>query len=169
VLGIYTYTQPVTAERVFFKQNFAHVRVNKGTPEEVTIAKQVDEAFVSNKDMKMMDPAGFPFNVVQARRYIRLEHRDPVIPLNVVCVGFGEVAFLGLPGEPFTEMGRQIKEGSPFTMTIPCCNANGSEGYFPTDEALLENGYEATSSLFLPGVAPELVRVALTTLHEVKK
>ena len=169
VLGIYTYTQPVSDDRVFFKQNWAHVQVNKGTPEEVAIAKRVDEAFVSNPKMAMMDPAGFPFNVVQARRYIRLEHRDPVIPLNVVCVGFGEVAFLGLPGEPFTDLGRQIKEGSPFTMTIPCCNANGSEGYFPTDEALLENGYEATSSLFLPGVAPELVRVALTTLHEVKK
>lgn len=168
VLGIYTYTQPITADRVFFKQNMAHVAVNKGTPEEVAIAKKVDEAFVTNKDMKMMDPAGFPFNVVQARRFIRLEHRDPVIPLNVVCVGFGEVAFIGLPGEPFTEIGRQIKEGSPFTMTIPCCNANGSEGYFPTDEALLEAGYEATSSLFKPGVAPEMVRVALRTLHEVK-
>lgn len=169
VLGIYTYTQPISADRVFYRQNMAHVRVNKGTPEEVAIAKQVDAAFVSNPKMAMMDPAGFPFNVVMARRFIRLEHRDPVIPLNVVCVGFGEVAFLGLPGEPFTEMGRQIKEGSPFTMTIPCCNANGSEGYFPTDEALLEEGYEATSSLFLPGVAPELVRVALTTLHAVKK
>jgi len=169
VLSIYTYTEPVKSDRVFYRQNMAHVRVNKGTPEEVAIAKQVDKAFVNNKDMAMMDPAGFPFNVVMARRFIRLEHRDPVIPLNVVCVGFGEVAFLGLPGEPFTELGRQIKEGSPFTMTIPCCNANGSEGYFPTDEALLENGYEATSSLFLPGVAPEMVRVALMTLHEVKK
>ena len=169
VLGIYTYTEPVAADRVFYRQNMAHVRVNKGTDEEVAIAKKVDEAFVSDPNMGMMDPAGFPFNVVQARRFIRLEHRDPVIPLNVVCVGFGGVAFLGLPGEPFTELGRQIKDGSPFTMTIPCCNANGSEGYFPTDEALLAEGYEATSSLFKPGVAPELVRVALTTLHEVKK
>ena len=169
VLGIYTFTQPIETDRVFYKQNMAHVRVNKGTPEEVAIAKQVDAAFVANPKMGMMDPAGFPFNVVNARRFIRLEHRDPVIPLNVCSVGFGEVAFLGLPGEPFTELGRQIKSGSPFIMTIPCCNANGSEGYFPTDEALLAEGYEATSSLFLPGVAPELVRVALTTLHQVKR
>lgn len=169
VLSIYTYTEPVKADRVFFRQNMAHVRVNKGTPEEVSIARQVDAAFVSNPNMPMMDPAGFPFNVVMARKFLRLEHCDPVVGLNVVCVGFGDVAFLGLPGEPFTQMGRQIKEGSPFTMTIPCCNANGSEGYFPTDEALLEDGYEAASSLFLPGVAPELVRVSLTTLHEVKK
>ena len=169
VLGIYTYTEPVPSDRVFYRQTMAHVGVNKGTPEEVAIAKQVDASFISDKDRSILDPAGFPFNVVMARRFIRLEHRDPVVPLNVVCVGFGEVAFLGLPGEPFTEMGRQIKEGSPFTMTIPCCNANGSEGYFPTDEALLEEGYEATSSLFLPGVAPELVRVALRTLHAVKK
>ena len=26
--------------------------------------------------------------------------------------------------------GRQIKEKSPFSMTLVCCNANGSEGYF---------------------------------------
>ena len=169
VLGIYTYTEPVPSDRVFYRQNMAHVRVNKGTPEEVAIAKQVDAAFLNNKEMSMLDTAGFPFNVVMARKFIRLEHRDPVIPLNVVCVGFGQVAFLGLPGEPFTEIGRQIKDSSPFAMTIPCCNANGSEGYFPTDGALLEEGYESSSSLFLPGVAPELVRVALITLHEVKK
>ena len=53
-------------------------------------------------------------------------------------------------------------------MTIPCCNANGSEGYFPTDDALQEIGYEANSSLFLPGVAPELERVSLETLAELK-
>jgi len=167
VLSIYTYTEPVKADRVFYRQNMAHVRINKGTEEEVAIAKQVNEAFLKNKDMAMMDPAGFPFNIVMARRFIRLEHRDPIIPLNVVSVGFGDVAFLGLPGEPFTELGKQIKAGSPFAMTIPCCNANGSEGYFPTDEALLEEGYEATSSLFLPGVAPELVRVSLQTLEQV--
>lgn len=167
VLGIYTYTEPVASDKVFFKQNMAHVAVAKGTPEQVEIAKEIHEKYVRENISGFVVP-GYPFDVVMARKFLRLEHRDPIIPLNVVCVGFGDVVFVGLPGEPFTELGRQIKGGSPFTMTIPCCNANGSEGYFPTDAALLEKGYESTSSLFLPGVAPELVRVSLKTLQELK-
>lgn len=54
-------------------------------------------------------------------------------------------------------------------MTILCCNANGSEGYFPTDDAMHEKGYEATSTLFKPGVAPELVSTSLRTLGEIKE
>ena len=103
-----------------------------------------------------------------ARKYLRLEECAPTIDLNVVCVGFGDVAFVGLPGEPFTEIGRKIKEASPFKITIPCCNANGSEGYFPTDDALLESGYESQSSLFLPGVAPKLIDCSLSILNDLK-
>ena len=104
-----------------------------------------------------------------ARKYLRLEKCGRTVDLKVVSVGFGDVAFVGFPGEPFTELGRTVKSESPFKMTIPCCNANGSEGYFPTDEALCEDGYEATSSLFLPGVAPEIIEVSLNTLNELKK
>jgi hypothetical protein len=86
----------------------------------------------------------------------------------VLCIALGDIAFVGLPGEPFTDIGRQIKENSPFSMTIVCCNANGSEGYFPTDEALNTKGYESSSALFLPGVAPELINTSLNTLKELK-
>ena len=103
-----------------------------------------------------------------ARKYLRLEHCNQEIDLNVCCVGFGDVAFIGLPGEPFTQIGLEIKSKSPFTVTIPCCNTNGSEGYFPTDDALLENGYEAQSSLFLPGVAPKLVSCSVEILNGLK-
>ena len=164
VLSIYTYTEPVAGDKVFFKQNMARVAVNKGTPEQVEIAKEIHEKYVAEQDV-----SGYPFDIVMARKFLRLEHRDPLIDLNVVCVGFGDVVFVGLPGEPFTDIGRHIKEESPFLMTIPCCNANGSEGYFPTDDALNEKGYEATSSLFLPGVAPELVRTSLATLEQIKE
>ena len=103
-----------------------------------------------------------------ARKYLRLEKCGRTVDLKVVSVGFGDVAFVGFPGEPFTELGRTVKSESPFKMTIPCCNANGSEGYFPTDTALNEPCYESASSLFLPGVAPTLVKTALETLHTLK-
>lgn len=168
VLAMYTFTEPVNADRVFYKQNMAHAAVAKGTPEQVAIANEIQELYLNQDNEWKFEYEGYPFNIVVARKYIRLEHRDPIIPLNVVCVGFGDVVFVGLPGEPFTEIGVKIKAGSPFKMTMPCCNANGSEGYFPTDDALTENGYEASSSLFLPGVAPELIKVSLETLAELK-
>lgn len=168
VLAMYTFTEPVKADRVFYKQNMAHAAVAKGTPEQVAIANEIQELYLNQDNEWKFEYEGYPFNIVVARKYIRLEHRDPIIPLNIVCVGFGDVAFVGLPGEPFTAIGVAIKEGSPFLMTIPCCNANGSEGYFPTDDALMEKGYEANSSLFLPGVAPELIKVSLQTLNELK-
>lgn len=167
VLSIYTYTEPVSCELVDFKQNMAQVATAKGTDEDVAQAKLLNEKFVAREENTI---PGFSFNdIVMARKYIRLEEVDPIVDLNVLCIALGDIAFVGLPGEPFTDIGRQIKENSPFSMTLVCCNANGSEGYFPTDEALNETGYESSSSLFLPGVAPELINTSLNTLQELKK
>lgn len=164
VIANYTYTQPVEADRVFFRQEMATVSVAKGTPAQVAIAKEMQEKYLRREDI-----SDYPFDIVMARKFLRLEHAEPQIQVNVVCVGFGDVALVGIPGEPFTETGRNIKDGSPFAMTIPCCNANGSEGYFPVDSALAEGGYEANSSLFLPGCAPALERTALEILRSVKE
>lgn len=163
VLSCYTYTTPIQCDRVFFKQRYTSVEVAKGTEEQVEIAKLVQKKYLNYEDI-----SDFPFSIVMARKYLRLEKCGNEVNLNVVCVGFGDVSFVGLPGEPFTEIGRQIKKLSPYLVTIPCCNANGSEGYFPTDDALLESGYEAQSSLFRPGVAPRLINSSLAILNELK-
>ena len=167
VLSIYTYTKPVSCELVRFKQNMAQVATAKGTEEDVAKAKLLNEKFVTQKEKTLSE---YSFNdVVMARKYIRLEESEPLVDLNVLCISLGDIVFVGLPGEPFTDIGRQIKENSPFSMTLVCCNANGSEGYFLTDEALNENGYETSSALFLPGVASELIHTSLKTLQELKK
>lgn len=162
VLSIYTYTEPVRSDRVFFRQNTAHIETANGTEEEVTWAKETNRAYLAAGG-KWERPF---LDIVRARRFIRLEECPPTVDLNVVCVGFGEVAFAGIPGEPFTEIGRKIKTSSPFKMTLPCCNANGSEGYFATDDALKDGGYESTSSLFRPGTAERITETALRTLNE---
>lgn len=164
VLSCYSYTTPIRADKVFFKQTMTAVQVAKGTDEQVRIAHEIQ-----NKYLKYEDISSYPFSIVMARKYLRLEPCGSTVDLNVVCVGFGDVAFVGLPGEPFTEIGLEIKTKSPFLITLPCCNANGSEGYFPTDEALLDSGYEAQSSLFLPGVAPKLIKCSIDTLNSIKE
>ena len=68
--------------------------------------------------------------------------------------------FAGIPGEPFTEIGRNIKAESSAAMTFVSCITNGYYGYFPTSNAYQEGGYEARSSIFGPTVADELVAAA---------
>ena len=160
VMQMYEIATPVNSDKVFFKQEYAKVAVNKGTPEQVEWARKENQAYLDS------DNKGAPANVVEARRYLRLENVEPYVDLNVVTVGFGDVAFVGFPGEPFQYIGTETKKNSPFAMTIPCCNANGSEGYFPTDDALIHKGYEGTSSLFKPGIASAMVDTANKILNE---
>ena len=77
------------------------------------------------------------------------------MPLSAAVIG--DVALIGLPGEPFTGIGRALKATAGWAMVLPCCITNGYEGYFPMREAYDEGGYEARSSVFAPGVAELLI------------
>jgi len=49
-----------------------------------------------------------------------------------VCVlRLGDVGIVGMPCEPFTAIGRKIRERSPMAMTLPCGYCNVSYGYVP--------------------------------------
>ena len=78
----------------------------------------------------------------------------------------GDIIFVGFPGEPFTEIGRQTKAGSPYAMTLPCCYGNGGEGYFPTMDVFTGGGYEATTSRFKAGTAEKLIETAVALTNE---
>ncbi len=107
--------------------------------------------------------------VAEATRMVRLEHGPEAFTLNLTGVRMGDVAFVGIPGEPFTAIGRAIKEGSPFAMTCPCCLTNGAEGYYPSQDAYDEGGYEARSSRFKSGIAELLTKESIAMLEDLKK
>lgn len=46
----------------------------------------------------------------------------------------GDLAFYAFPGEPFTRLGREIMDKSPYPMAMPVGYANGNGRYFPTPE-----------------------------------
>ena len=106
--------------------------------------------------------------VAEAARMVKLENGPDHFDLYLSSVSIGDVAFAGFPGEPFTDIGRGTKEGSPFKMTIPCCLVNGSEGYFPVESAYAEGGYEARSSSFAAGIAEALINGQVEQLRKLK-
>ena len=94
-----------------------------------------------------------------------LDETVQVLRIRRPAAAIGDaVVFAGLPGEPFTEIGRAIKERSPFRMTFCTCLTNGSCGYFPVASAYAEGGYEARSSVFASTVADRLVKGAVALL-----
>ena len=95
--------------------------------------------------------------IAEASRIVRHASGVPSVDLPVSAITFGEIAFVGFAGEPFTAIGTQTKANSPFAVTLPCCCTNGYEGYLPMYDAYAEGGYEARSSDYLPGVAEALI------------
>ena len=66
-------------------------------------------------------------------------------------------------------IGRALKEATGYDLVIPCCLTNGSEGYFPMEDAYAEGGYEARSSSFKAGVAEFLIEEGINLLNDLHK
>ena len=107
--------------------------------------------------------------VAEAMRMCRLENGPETIPLNMIGLRIGSVAFVAIPGEPFTEVGVQIKDTPGWDMILPCALVNGYNGYFPMQSAFDEGGYEARSSKYKGGVAEAIIKAGKEILAELKK
>lgn len=109
----------------------------------------------------------FTMDRVRARRAVRLaELGGKPVQTELQCIAVGDLAFVGIPGELFTELGRSIRDGSPFTHTFIVELANDSVGYIPHREAFDEGAYEVESSRFTPDVGERIVSEALAILQE---
>lgn len=76
------------------------------------------------------------------------------------------LVLLGIPGEPFTDIGVAIKETTGWSMIMPCALTNGDAGYFPIKSAYDEGGYEARTSQYKSGVAEKIIDEAKVLLLE---
>lgn len=76
-------------------------------------------------------------------------------------------AVLGLPGEVFLELGKEIRRRSPFehTLIAELCNQE-SDGYILTPQAYDEGGYEPTASILRPEAGAKLVDESVKLLED---
>jgi neutral ceramidase len=94
------------------------------------------------------------------------EKKQDSASLNVTVARVGDIAFVGLGAEVFTEIGMAIKAGSPCAHTFVITHCNGSAGYLPIKEAYVQDGYEVKSSRFGPQAADIVVREAIRLLQD---
>ena len=80
----------------------------------------------------------------------------------------GPVALVGLPIEPFAEIGAQVKAQSPFPATFFSGYSNGVHHYMPVSSAYEEGGYEVWMTPFAPEAAGITVEKSLELLRELR-
>ena len=162
VLSNYLLAQPLNGNRVRFAQQELTCKHNKGLPELMEEARRIYNIY-EKEGHKVAIAAAKENGILTmwaAVRMISLQHEDDEKALHLTALAVGDAVFAGFPGEPFTEIGRSIKKNSPFTVTIPCCAANGYEDYFPMQDAFDEEGYEAQSALYVGGTAERMIEAS---------
>ena len=145
-------------------------------PSNMPKPEEMEEAYYINKMHEDGRDAELPYKgmmlttmVADAARKIRLEHGPEFFEMQLIAVTLGDIAFVGIPGEPFGSIGMALKETEGFEQVIPSCLTNGSNGYFPSADAYEQGGYESRSSNFGPLVADTIVSEARKMLQELKK
>jgi neutral ceramidase len=85
--------------------------------------------------------------------------KSPTYDLEVQVLRIGDIALVGLPGEPFVELQLRIKLQSPVRHTFMAHMCNGCVGYIPTRRAFDGGGYETRTCgwSFLAPEALELI------------
>ncbi|MBQ2941116.1 MAG: neutral/alkaline non-lysosomal ceramidase N-terminal domain-containing protein [Clostridia bacterium] len=75
------------------------------------------------------------------------EDKESIGILQVV-IGIGNVFFASTPFEPFSEIELRADKMAEDAEVLMLSNANGSEGYFITEDALCRGGYEVNMWLY---------------------
>lgn len=87
---------------------------------------------------------------------LEFKERGPAAyPLPLQVLKAGRIAFAGVPGEPFVEVGLALKRVPGYDLVVPTALANGYFGYIPMAESFGRGGYETQ-----PGTSSRLGRHA---------
>lgn len=92
--------------------------------------------------------------------------KGPEVAVHLSVIRVGNIVFVGISGDVFTEIGVKLKKSSPFKNTFILTNCNGSCGYIPTDKAYEEGCYEAAASWIMPGAENIVVKNLLDMLDK---
>jgi hypothetical protein len=87
-------------------------------------------------------------------------------PVELHLLQIGSAVLAGIEGEPFAEIGLQIKAASPWSSTWFGGYTGGWVGYIPTRDAYSQGGYEVDTSPFAPEAAAQVVLETLAALED---
>ena len=96
-------------------------------------------------------------------------YREKTYEYRIQVLRLGDVAIVGLPGEPFVEAGLEIKLASPAALTLVVHLPSWPDpSYLPTARAFERGGYETLSHVcrLAPGALETITAEAIDLLKE---
>ena len=169
VMSVYDKVEYMDVESLEYAQKTVEIASNKADPKDLPLAHKYNDLHKSGRDdLIPFEAMALTTVVAEAARMVRLENAPDAFPMRFSALRVGDVALFGIPGEPFTGVGRGIKESKGYKMVIPCCIVNGYEGYFPMRDSYEEGGYEARSSNYKAGAAEKIVEEGREMLAELR-
>ncbi|HWQ53853.1 MAG TPA: hypothetical protein VN442_09210 [Bryobacteraceae bacterium] len=162
VLETYKHLRPVAPGPLAARTRRVDLPVTPVTPSEVERAKQTLAGFGK--------PGAPPFHdVVNAWKVLDIAALDgKPLDTEVQAITLGDdLAWVGMPGDAFVELGLSVKQNSPFRHTVVGeQSGSGAISYVPNRKAFPEGGYEVISTRFAPGGGEMLSDAAIKLLIE---
>ncbi|QGQ26314.1 hypothetical protein F1728_28160 [Gimesia benthica] len=112
--------------------------IRKPNAEEVKYAKSLLAA--------AKDPEKLTTNEVYAQETVNIDQWPGSVNLKLQALQIGDLGIVAIPCEVFAEIGLEIKQKSPLKPTFVIALANGYNGYLPTPEQHILQGYETWRS-----------------------
>jgi hypothetical protein len=169
VLQVYEKVNYTDVDSIRSKLQTISVPSNMPTPEEMPLAYKYHELHNAGRDDEIpFEGMELTTAIADAKRKVRLEHGPESFSMQLTGVVIGNVALVGVPGEPFNGVGLGIKKAQGWGLVMPCCLTNGSEGYFPMQDSYDEGGYEACSSRFKAGTAEIIIKEGVALLDSLR-
>ena len=173
ILSMYTKARPIESGAVVAMEQVVEIPQKRPTPEQLEAAKEiVDAYYVKNQPEKVPAKQGtmeFITAIYEAAMLVNVAKGSGSTTMRVTAFRIGDFALAGLPGEPFCQIGMDIKAATPYKAQFVLGLTNGCQGYFPSSEAFSVNGYEARTSSFQPCVADILTNTAVSLLKEMNQ
>ncbi|MEK6781175.1 MAG: neutral/alkaline non-lysosomal ceramidase N-terminal domain-containing protein [Bacteroidota bacterium] len=167
--------KPVSSDVIAISKEMVPLKRLTITDEQFSWAQAIMKK-VEKEGMPPLQADGIP-DAQYAKDWIDMRaSQDHVDSLEVMVVRIGDTAFVGLPGEMFTEFGIEIKAKSPCKNTMVMGLTNDEKAYFPTKESFTQGpegftpmitGYETTpgTTKYEIGSGEKLAESALRQLN----
>ncbi len=170
VLQVYDKVNYVDVDTIDIIKKSMALPMNVPTTDQLPLAREYKKYHDMGRD-DLIPYTGMELTTVVAEAYriCRLENGPTESHVNITGVRIGDVAMIGIPGEPFTEIGVRIKDTDKFPLVMPCALINGAAGYFPTKVAYDAGGYESRASNYKCTVDDAIVAAAHELIDELAK
>lgn len=136
------------------------------------LGEEVVHVFRKIKDMDGTMEIASGYEILECPAKITVENKalpeaPATVPVSITVARIGkDIAFVAFSVEMLTEIGMEIKAGSPFRNTFVITHCNGASGYLVPEELYKEGGYEVSTTRFQIGSSDMVVKKALRMLYD---